>query len=167
MYRQPTCVYLFRFEFNINDTSYTVKNSSHECMIISSRGRDKYNPNDRTTGNKNLEQLFEPNIEGESNSLTSIQKDNYVMKTITQAFGRSGHSKEENRSRKKVFETIGQLRRLTPIECERLQGFPDDWTLVKLPNGKLMSDTQRYKMMGNAVTVNVIRDITKNLSDYL
>jgi DNA (cytosine-5)-methyltransferase 1 len=49
------------------------------------------------------------------------------------------------------------VRRLTPRECERLQGFPDDWT-------KDFSDTQRYKMMGNAVTVNVIRAIAKNIT---
>jgi len=42
-----------------------------------------------------------------------------------------------------------RIRRLTPIECERLQGFPDNWT-------KGISDTQRYKLLGNAVTVNVI-----------
>ena len=45
-----------------------------------------------------------------------------------------------------------KIRRLTPTECERLQGFPDGWT-----DG--VSDTQRYKCLGNAVTVNVIRDI--------
>jgi DNA (cytosine-5)-methyltransferase 1 len=45
-----------------------------------------------------------------------------------------------------------KIRRLTPIECERLQGFPDNWTAG-------FSDTQRYKMMGNAVTVNVIKAI--------
>ena len=45
-----------------------------------------------------------------------------------------------------------QIRRLTPTECERLQGFPDGWT-----DG--VSDTQRYKTLGNAVTVNVIEDI--------
>jgi len=43
------------------------------------------------------------------------------------------------------------VRRLTPVECERLQGFPDDWTAVQGA-----SDTQRYKQIGNAVTVNVI-----------
>jgi DNA (cytosine-5)-methyltransferase 1 len=50
-----------------------------------------------------------------------------------------------------------KIRRLTPRECERLQGFPDDWTL----NGTegAISDTQRYKMCGNAVTVNVIKEI--------
>jgi len=45
-----------------------------------------------------------------------------------------------------------KIRRLTPTECERLQGFPDRWT-------EGVSDTQRYKTLGNAVTVNVIRDI--------
>jgi len=50
-----------------------------------------------------------------------------------------------------------KLRRLTPIECERLQGFPDDWTAG-------ISDTQRYKLMGNAVTVNVIEAIGSAIS---
>ena len=67
------------------------------------------------------------------------------------------------RKRRSMAIDNGQLRRLTPIECERLQGFPDNWTLVPLPNGKMMSDTQRYKMMGNAVTVNVIKAIGEKL----
>ena len=54
------------------------------------------------------------------------------------------------------------IRRLTPRECERLQGFPDDWTLVPIGNG-MMSDTQRYKQMGNAVTVNVITVIGERI----
>jgi DNA (cytosine-5)-methyltransferase 1 len=41
-----------------------------------------------------------------------------------------------------------QVRRLTPRECERLQGFPDDWTAGQ-------ADSHRYKQLGNAVTVNV------------
>ena len=48
------------------------------------------------------------------------------------------------------------LRRLTPIECERLQGFPDNHT-------KGVSDTQRYKQMGNTISVNVMEAIFKNL----
>lgn len=51
-----------------------------------------------------------------------------------------------------------RVRRLTPTECERLQGFPDDWTLSGVDeNGKTitMSDSTRYKMLSNAVTVNV------------
>lgn len=53
------------------------------------------------------------------------------------------------------------VRRLTPIECERLQGFPDNWT-----EGQPM--TQRYKQMGNAVTVPVAQWIFQRLDtlDY-
>lgn len=49
-----------------------------------------------------------------------------------------------------------QVRRFTPRECERLQGFPDDWTLVQW-RGKPASDTQRYKAVGNSMAVPVIR----------
>ena len=48
------------------------------------------------------------------------------------------------------------VRRLTPLEFERLQGFPDGWT-------EGQSDAQRYKQMGNAVAVPVVRWITKRL----
>lgn len=54
------------------------------------------------------------------------------------------------------------LRRFTPKECERLQGFPDDWTKYG-SNGKTISDTQRYRMCGNAVTVGVIRAVFKGI----
>ena len=52
--------------------------------------------------------------------------------------------------------TSWSIRRLTPKEAERLQGFPDGWT-------EGVSDTQRYKTLGNAVTVNVIREIMHGL----
>jgi len=54
-----------------------------------------------------------------------------------------------------------KIRRLTPIECERLQGFPDNWTQFG-ESGKI-SDTQRYKMCGNAVTVDVVEAVAKNI----
>lgn len=53
-----------------------------------------------------------------------------------------------------------RIRRLTPIECERLQGFPDGWT-----DG--ISDTQRYKCLGNAVTVSVIEAIALKLYENI
>ena len=54
-----------------------------------------------------------------------------------------------------------KVRRLTPIECERLQGFPDNWT--QFGESGNISDTQRYKMCGNAVTVNVVEAVAKNI----
>ena len=50
-----------------------------------------------------------------------------------------------------------KIRRLIPLECERLQGFPDNWT-------EGLSDTQRYKTLGNAVTVNVVKTIMNNIA---
>ena len=58
--------------------------------------------------------------------------------------------------------TGARIRRLTPLECERLQAFPDHWTQHG-KDGELISDSQRYKMCGNAVTVNVIQAIFERL----
>lgn len=57
-----------------------------------------------------------------------------------------------------------RIRRLTPIECERLQGFPDNHTAFGNYDGvvKPMSNTQRYKQCGNAVTVDVVSAVAKN-----
>ena len=44
------------------------------------------------------------------------------------------------------------VRRLTPTECERLQGYPDGWTLCG-HDGKPISDTKRYQMLGNSIAV--------------
>lgn len=51
------------------------------------------------------------------------------------------------------------VRRLTPVECERLQGFPDDWTKVPYRNklAELCPDSPRYKAIGNSMAVPVMR----------
>jgi len=48
------------------------------------------------------------------------------------------------------------VRRLTPVECERLQGFPDNWT-------EGQADSNRYKQMGNAVAVPVVNWVVARL----
>lgn len=55
------------------------------------------------------------------------------------------------------------VRLLTPRECERLQGFPDDYTLVEY-RGKPMSDSARYRMLGNSMAVNVMRWIGQRIA---
>jgi DNA (cytosine-5)-methyltransferase 1 len=62
----------------------------------------------------------------------------------------------DNHGQRTMINEDTSIRRLTPLECERLQGFPDGWTAG-------VSDTQRYKQMGNAVTVNVIEVIANKL----
>ena len=65
--------------------------------------------------------------------------------------------KRKMKSQQEIIESnTTQLRRLTPTECERLQGFPDGWT-------EGVSDTQRYKQCGNAVTTKVIKSIMEKL----
>ena len=57
------------------------------------------------------------------------------------------------------------IRKLTPLECERLMGLPDNFSKFGLFNGekKEISDTQRYKMCGNGVVVNVVEAIYKDM----
>ena len=56
------------------------------------------------------------------------------------------------------------MRRLTPREWERLQGFPDDWTLVPW-RGKLAPKTRRYKSIGNSMPVPVMRWLGERISE--
>ena len=68
-------------------------------------------------------------------------------------------SDSANRIRRASYTDGARIRRLTPLECERLQGFPDNWTAGE-------SDTQRYKMCGNAVTVNTVEAVMKSLLNH-
>lgn len=72
--------------------------------------------------------------------------------------GRVGKQVAQTLDTKMQQHTIqdSAIRRLTPIECERLQGFEDNWT-------EDLSDTQRYKCLGNAVTTNVVTEIINRM----
>jgi DNA (cytosine-5)-methyltransferase 1 len=61
-----------------------------------------------------------------------------------------------SRNLENIVTNYTKIRKLTPVECERLQGFPDGWT-------DCVSDTQRYKTLGNAVTVNTVKAIVDKL----
>jgi len=56
-----------------------------------------------------------------------------------------------------------QVRRLTPRECERLQGLPDDYTLIPY-RGKHAKDGPRYKALGNSMAVPVMRWIGQRIA---
>lgn len=131
-----------------------------EIQCVAMRGRNPENPKSRVAGLQ-TEQQLEPRNDGKTNCLTSVQKDNLV------AYG-ADYRKDEGfrvrkqeksstlmaRAREDVYGTglvsnQGNIRRLTPIECERLQTVPDNYT-------NHVSDTQRYKMLGNGWTINVI-----------
>ncbi len=63
-----------------------------------------------------------------------------------------------------TLHTTPVVRRLTPRECERLQGLPDDWTLVPY-KGKSASDTPRYKAVGNGMAMPVLRWLGQRIVD--
>jgi DNA (cytosine-5)-methyltransferase 1 len=99
-----------------------------------------------TIGNSNL-------VEGEPQALDLYNRV---------ARDESPTLKEPHHNDLRLFDGY-RIRRLTPIECERLQGFPDDHTSFGNYDGevKQVSNTHRYKQCGNAVTVNVVEAVAK------
>lgn len=76
-------------------------------------------------------------------------------------------SRTDDKAKIKVSsQQESDIRRLTEIECERLQGFPDNWTQFGDYDGiiKPIAKTQRYKLLGNAVTVSVVKAIAQRLN---
>jgi len=91
-----------------------------------------------------------------TNALSSVQKDNLLALFDGHPNGRPRSTLRSGRVPEVGLLEGLRIRRLTPMECERLQGFPDGWT-------EGVSDTQRYKLLGNAVTVNVVEYLGKVL----
>lgn len=69
----------------------------------------------------------------------------------------------EARSKVQAATVRSGVRRLTPRECERLQGFPDDWTRYG-HDGREMSDSARYRMLGNAIAVPCVEWFLRRLA---
>lgn len=108
-------------------------NYIQEPFVVASRGRNIENPSDRTIGSP-TEQRLEINYIGCTNTLTSVQKDNYVVENY-------------------------RIRKLTARECFRLMGVKDE-QFDRL-NG--ISNSQLYKLAGNSIVVDVLEAIFKNL----
>lgn len=127
------------------------------------------------------EQRLEVRNDGKTNTLTTVQKDNVVVLqnesatkgdkaySLTASYGGAvawNSCQKKQRTMIPVAESSEKhpniyngvlYRKLTPIECERLQTFPDNWT-------DCISNTQRYKSLGNAWTVDVIAHIFKEMN---
>ena len=159
-------------------TSYHKGVNFDNQLIVAMRGRNPNNPSDRSKGT-NLEQTMEVNTQGTSNALTQVQKDNYVVSGTLRTHNDGKGFREikdgdapcipararEDGSGQPIIGLDNSIRRLTPLECERLQGFPDNWTAMGTDGP--ISDTQRYKMCGNAVTVDVVTAVAKNLKNVI
>jgi site-specific DNA-cytosine methylase len=77
-------------------------------------------------------------------------------------YSSAGLSPALNTAQLHKFRTAMRVRRLTPRECERLMGFPDDYTLVQ-HRGKPAADGPRYKALGNSMAVPVMRWIGERI----
>ena len=147
--------------------SLTDKHSWDIVQIGAFRGRNPENPKSRESGLP-TEQMLEINKEGVSNTLTSVQKDNVVVEDLQIRDGRDNRSCLRSGRTPELGVKNYSIRRLTEIECERLQGFPDNWTEYGNYDGliKKIPKTQRYKMLGNAVTVKVVEEIANRFIIY-
>lgn len=105
------------------------------------------------------EQRIELRSDNKTNCLTSVQKDNYIVrkKSKTLRVGGAGSPPNSRQNWDNALDSKVDYRKLTPIECERLQTVPDNYT-------NHVSNTQRYKMLGNGWTVDVIAHIFKQIN---
>ena len=141
-------------------TLNTMGGGNREPKIVSgalrarSKNQDGKNVSWKETKPK---QMLELRKDEKSNSITSVSKDSVVVSKIREksktvrSGGRASYDRHE-------WDSVDELhwRKLTPLECERLQTVPDNYTAS-------VSNTQRYKMLGNGWTVNVIAHILTNM----
>ena len=149
-----------------NEKNYIDK--SRRQLIITGgafRGRNKENPSDRTAGIE-TEQRLEINETGKSNCISTVGKDSLCIeigiadvkgfdqqKRVYSVNG-CGPSVTAKGHMPKISQDNITWRKLTPIECERLQTVPDNYT-------SCVSNTRRYHALGNGWTVDVIAHIFK------
>lgn len=146
--------------------------------IVAMRGRNPDNPSDRTNGSP-TEQRLEVNMQGTSNCLTSVQKDNLLLENNIQKVGQISSNgsqcgtviSDNGISANLVAGTHGyanshiatqyRIRKLTPRECGRLMGVSDE-DIDKM--AAVNSNTQLYKQFGNSIVVDVMCAMFKNLN---
>jgi DNA (cytosine-5)-methyltransferase 1 len=92
----------------------------------------------------------------ENSSTTAVLQEQSVASPLTASYGKQVDSSDTSNGPPNLLSSQMAVRRLTPRECERLQGFPDEYTLVEY-RGKLASDGPRYKALGNSMAVPVMR----------
>lgn len=104
--------------------------------------------------------------EGTKGYIVKPTIDQPICKTLTATMHKMHRASQDNYFTDKINynkycgENKTDIRKLTPNECRKLQGFPSDWKQV-------VSDTQAYKQFGNAVTVDVIYGVANQVYNYI
>ena len=139
---------------NGKSPTLTTMGGGHREPKVAVKGgaiRGRYNNEGKTN------QHLEIRKDAKSNAITTVQKDSIAVSKIrdksktVRSGGRLSYDRHE-------WDSVDELhwRKLTPLECERLQTVPDNYT-------EGVSNTQRYKMLGNGFSVKVIEHILKNM----
>ena len=162
-----------------------------EPICVAMRGRNPDNPSERGKSNGNYKQRIEPNMNGTSNTITSVQKDNMLIEPFlipeatkqgyAEAYDGDGDgvnlavpSSKTRRGRvgKQMANTLDtgcqqgvvtnyRIRKLTPRECFRLMGV-DDKDIDTIQAAGI-SNSQQYKMAGNSIVVDVLYHLFRKM----
>ena len=103
---------------------------------------------------------------GKNNAVSAPTIDLPISKTLTATMhkwhraSQDNYFTDEENYNRYCDESRINIRRLTPNECRKLQGFPSDWKYV-------VSDVQSYRQFGNAVTVNVSYEVAKKIMEVM
>ena len=140
------------------DISYTVTATDRHCVFSQQRS-DEYVPND-VVSTQSARQYKDA-----TDLVADVAGLDYRNGTENEALSGTLQSKTDGGySLNNVHPVrVGKLiRRLTPLECERLQGFPDDWT--DIPGA---SDSARYKALGNSVAIPCVEHVLRGIAYFL
>lgn len=169
-----------------NSADYGVPQRRNRCYIVAFLGEYFNTPDFLFPPKQKLEittqDLLDENVEkkyflstkiystimgrGTKNYIVNPTIDLPISKTLTATMAKMHRASQDNyvtderNFKKHCDSTRTSLRKLTPNECRKLQGFPSDWIQV-------VSDCQAYKQFGNAVTVNVSYNLAKALFSYI
>ena len=156
----------------LNSADYGVPQTRQRTFIVSFLDKSiKYSCPEKVKLNKTLQDLLEENVDdkyflsekikktilcsGTGGYKSKCETDLAVARPLCATMAKMHRAGQDN-----YVTQNDRLRRLTPRECARLQGFSDDFVIP-------VSDAQAYKQFGNAVTVNVSYAIAKSLSPLL
>lgn len=166
-----------------NEPSFTISSTDTQGVVISTNNNKAFeiakpgdtinlqNPNSKTrrgrVGKNKAQTLDTSCSQGVVIGTLRTHKDGKGFRKVKQNISPTIPARaREDGSGQPVIEKDTLIRRLTEIECERLQGFPDNWTKYGFYNNqkKTIAKTQRYKMIGNAVTVDVVKAVAQRLT---
>ena len=174
------------FTHVFNSADYGVPQRRNRCYIVAFLGEYFNTPDfifpDKQPLNVTTQDLLDEDVEekyflskkiyptimghGTKNYIVNPTIDLPISKTLTATMAKMHRASQDNyvtdeeNYKKYCDDTKVSLRKLTPNECRKLQGFPSDWKQV-------VSDCQAYKQFGNAVTVNVSYALAKKLFEYI